>query len=275
MQSYKMRRLVLATIIAFCLVLIGLNLFLDINVLDTVDIIIDLLLIGAIIVFLILQSKYNLLCKNGLNCLYMKEESERYIEEIKKHLGEQRHDFLNVMQILYGYTQLKKPDKIIDYIKCYSKKIENLGKIYNMKNIKFADMLYNMERESDSLGIGFNIYVETPDFSHVSVLEDEMTIYAVRGIINNYFYLINEIKNSKPSLCLKLMDTKHKIIIQLHIEEEVEEDKGIRFSTTGFFSDIIGKDIPSIDSIKEVCSKQGIDFSNSDDYRKVELSIVK
>lgn len=39
------------------------------------------------------------------------------MENFKEILRIQRHDFLNHLQIIQGYLQLKKPEKAEDYIK--------------------------------------------------------------------------------------------------------------------------------------------------------------
>ncbi len=274
MQSYSKYHLSLA-IITFSIILIGLNLYLDINALNMIDIIIDVMLIGAIVLFLFLNKKYNLLCRSGINCLYLEEESVKNIEELKKHLSEQRHDFLNVMQILYGYTQLKKPDKTINYIKSYSKKIENLGRLYNMKNIKFADMLYNMEREADFLGIDFNMLVETPDNNYNPVLDNDGILFIVEGLINNYFYAISSLKNSMISLCFKFSDNGHRAIIRLYVSGDLHNDEGFGFSKAELFWDSIQKNIPHIDTIKNMCNELRIDTCISEDLRDVELSFMR
>lgn len=270
MRSHLKYRLALLIVI-FCLIVITLNLYIDINALDSTGIILDSLLIVAIIILFILHNKYNLLCRGNINCLYINQELEKGAEGIKSHLKDQRHDFLNVMQILYGYTQLKKQDKIIDYILSYSKKVENLGRLYNMKNIKFADMLYNMGRVSDNLGINFNIFINTSDSNHNPVLEGKSTLYVVEGIINNYFYIINQSKNPKLGLKFKLSDKRYKTEMELCITGESINSEDFKFPQTQLFWHDTKKHIYPMDSIKKECTKLGMDIFISDDLRETKL----
>ena len=71
-------------------------------------------------------------CKRN-NSLDIEAEREMYIESLKNHLREYRHDFFNLLQVLYGYTQLNKPDKVLQHITDYCRQMENIGTLYNCK----------------------------------------------------------------------------------------------------------------------------------------------
>ncbi|MDF2673645.1 MAG: hypothetical protein K0R09_1910 [Clostridiales bacterium] len=45
----------------------------------------------------------------------------------------QRHDFMNYLQVIYGYIQIKKPNEAIGYIKNINKHMITISKIYNLE----------------------------------------------------------------------------------------------------------------------------------------------
>ena len=53
-------------------------------------------------------------------------ESEDFINVLRK----QRHDFMNDLQVIYGYLQIKRPQGALDYIDRLSKQNEIISEIY-------------------------------------------------------------------------------------------------------------------------------------------------
>ncbi|HRS22024.1 MAG TPA: Spo0B domain-containing protein, partial [Clostridia bacterium] len=119
-------------------------------------------------------------------------EKERYIESLKEHLSEQRHDFFNLLQILYGYTQLKKPDKVLEHISEYCKRMENIGRLYNCKCIKLADLLYNKVKEAESADLKLEVSVEVSFDSAVRILDEVPVVYVVDHVIMGFLYVLDE-----------------------------------------------------------------------------------
>ena len=57
----------------------------------------------------------------------------------------QRHDFMNYLQVIYGYIQIDKPTEAINYIKNINKYMITLSKIFNL--------------ECDALGMFFQEFI--------------------------------------------------------------------------------------------------------------------
>lgn len=67
---------------------------------------------------------------------------EKYVIE---QMRLQRHDFMNYLQVIYGYIQINKPDEAINYIKNINKYMITLSKIFNL--------------ECDALGMFFQEFI--------------------------------------------------------------------------------------------------------------------
>ena len=130
-------------------------------------------------------------CRNIDEASMVEAEKERSIESLKAHLSEQRHDFFNLLQVLYGYTQLKKPDKVLAHIKDYCRQMENIGRLYNCKCIKLADLLYTKDKEAESIDLNLEINVEVSFNSVVRMLDDEVVLHAVDHAISGFLYVLD------------------------------------------------------------------------------------
>ncbi len=69
-----------------------------------------------------------------------------YIEKyVIEQMRLQRHDFMNYLQVIYGYIQINKPAEAINYIKNINKYMIALSKIFNL--------------ECDTLGMFFQEFI--------------------------------------------------------------------------------------------------------------------
>ncbi len=66
-------------------------------------------------------------------------ELENYISLLRK----QRHDFMNDLQVIYGYLQMMRPKGALDYIDRLSKENEIISEIYKLQDNKFSLCLEN------------------------------------------------------------------------------------------------------------------------------------
>ncbi|OPJ55557.1 Spo0B domain-containing protein [Alkalithermobacter paradoxus] len=83
-----------------------------------------------------------------------------YWELIEELLKEQRHDFLNEIQIIYGYMKLNRTDKVIEYINKCSKNAKINSKLSNLNCIELYIMLSDKFKRANNLGlcIDFEVY---------------------------------------------------------------------------------------------------------------------
>ena len=61
-------------------------------------------------------------------------ELENYISLLRK----QRHDFMNDLQVIYGYLQIKKPQGALEYIDRLSKENQIISEIYKLQDNRFS-----------------------------------------------------------------------------------------------------------------------------------------
>ncbi|HEY8890364.1 MAG TPA: Spo0B domain-containing protein [Clostridium sp.] len=73
--------------------------------------------------------------KDGLE----KDELQNYIILLRK----QRHDFMNNLQVIYGYLQMKRPECALEYIDKLSKENEVISEIYKLQDEGFSLCLEN------------------------------------------------------------------------------------------------------------------------------------
>jgi hypothetical protein len=66
-------------------------------------------------------------------------ELENYISLLRK----QRHDFMNDLQVIYGYLQMKRPQGALDYIDRLSKENQIISEIYKLQDNGFSLCLEN------------------------------------------------------------------------------------------------------------------------------------
>lgn len=125
------------------------------------------------------------------SCGMVEAEREQAVENLKVHLSEQRHDVFNLLQVLYGYTQLKKPDKVLTIIKDYCAQMENIGRLYNCKCIKLADLLYTKGKEAESIDLKLMVRAVVSFEPVVRILDDEAVIHAVDHAISNFLYAMD------------------------------------------------------------------------------------
>jgi sensor histidine kinase regulating citrate/malate metabolism len=62
--------------------------------------------------------------------------------EVIKHIREQRHDFMNHIQVVWGYLQLKKPDEAIRYIARINEEFNVLGSLFKISCPQLSLFLY-------------------------------------------------------------------------------------------------------------------------------------
>ena len=66
-------------------------------------------------------------------------ELENYISLLRI----QRHDFMNELQVIYGYLQIEKPQGALQYIDKLSKQNQIIGEIYKLQDNEFSLCLEN------------------------------------------------------------------------------------------------------------------------------------
>lgn len=72
--------------------------------------------------------------------MFMEDFFELAIEELRI----QRHDFMNYMQVIFGYIQINKPDNASEYIKKINSRMITLSRIFNLESSYLGILLQNL-----------------------------------------------------------------------------------------------------------------------------------
>lgn len=201
-------------------------------------------------------------CSQSEKCEIVEAEREQAVESLRAHLSEQRHDFFNLLQVIYGYTQLKKADKVLEYIRSYSSKLENIGRVYNSKCIKMADLLYTKEKEAENVDLNFEVSVEISFDPIIRILEEENIIHVIDSIIDNYFYMLNKNGHNNATVVYALKENADSFAMEIYCKEirngGMEAFPFIFADKEIYWSKISGS-VESVDSIMEFCRKTGLE----------------
>ena len=113
----------------------------------------------------------------------MREDSELkvyYEDLINELLKEARHDFLNELQLIYGYIRLNKPEKAIDTINRISESSRIFSKLSKLNCLELYILL--TKKYNDAKILGLNINYEVDIYSERRNIVDVSTINALKFI---------------------------------------------------------------------------------------------
>ncbi|HWQ30205.1 MAG TPA: Spo0B domain-containing protein, partial [Negativicutes bacterium] len=137
------------------------------------------------------ETEKSKVCTVADDCSLLEAEMELSIESLRSHLSEQRHDFFNLLQILYGYTQLKKSDKVLSHITDYCRKMENIGRLYNARCIKLADLLYTKGKEADNIDLNLEVNADISYEQAAKALDDQRILHVVDHALSGLYYMLD------------------------------------------------------------------------------------
>lgn len=81
--------------------------------------------------------------------------------EVVKSIREQRHDFMNHIQVIWGYLQLQKPEQAVRYITQLNEESSVFSSLFRMGNPSISLFLYNYIKRAYKLGLRVDLEVET------------------------------------------------------------------------------------------------------------------
>ncbi|OFI07213.1 hypothetical protein CLOACE_04040 [Clostridium acetireducens DSM 10703] len=105
-------------------------------------------------------------------------------------IRKQRHDFMNDIQIIYGYIQTNKIDKACTYINKISEINEAISEIYNLGDNNFALCIESNIRKLIRNDVKFDIDIEI-EFFNFNIFEKSYDKKCT--LVNNIF---NELENN-------------------------------------------------------------------------------
>ncbi|HYE81250.1 MAG TPA: Spo0B domain-containing protein [Clostridia bacterium] len=217
-------------------------------------------------------------CDTGSDCNLVEAERELAMESLKAHLSEQRHDFFNLLQVLYGYTQLKKPDKVLAHIKDYCRQMENIGRLYNCKCIKLADLLYTKGKEAESIDMKLMVSAEVSFDPVIRMLEDEAVLKAVDYTLSGFLHVLDQKGFKNAHLVYNLEEDADTFRMEVFCGELGEGHlEPVSFMIPGqvLYWKKIERDVMDFDNIAKHCSDNGFDGRMLEDGMTFLISIRK
>ncbi|HOE57249.1 MAG TPA: Spo0B domain-containing protein [Bacillota bacterium] len=218
------------------------------------------------------------ICGDADECCFIEAERERSVESLKAHLSEQRHDFFNLLQVLYGYTQLKKPDKVLEHITDYCRQMENIGRLYNCKCIKLADLLYTKGKEADSIDLNFETSINVSFNTVVRMIDVDTVLNAVDNIISAFFYALEKEGSKNAHVILNLKENADNFRMEIYCMEI----KNGQFDAIDsiipkqeIYWEKTAKQIMCFDSIIKYCDNNGLEGKMLKEDSTFVLSIYK
>ena len=208
----------------------------------------------------------------------LEAEKERSIESLKAHLSEQRHDFFNLLQVLYGYTQLKKPDKVLSHIKDYCTQMENIGRLYNCKCIKLADLLYTKDKEAGSIDLNLEVNVDVSFDPVIRMLDDEAVLHAVDHAVSIFLYVLDDKGFKNSHIQFDLREGADDFQMEIYCRELREgqlEPISFVVPLQEIYWKKIERSIICMDRITKHCNDNGFDGRMFEDGSTFVLSIRK
>jgi len=134
------------------------------------------------------------------------------VENLLKGLLEanrhQRHDFLNHLQVIWGFLKIKKEDKAIEYMQDVTDYLQGLRELNNIGNIELAA---DISVKVLSLGLKKGFRISIPE---VWNLEDK-NIPKVRDFLNEFWEKLLQVVIPED-LNIKLTFKEGKIILDVH-----------------------------------------------------------
>jgi hypothetical protein len=92
-------------------------------------------------------------------CVEVKENNWEF-DYAMEQLRLQRHDFMNFLQVIYGYLQINKPQEAINYIKEVNRKMTTLSQIFNLECPFLALFLQDLIMSCSKLNIEVELHCE-------------------------------------------------------------------------------------------------------------------
>ncbi|AFS78986.1 putative signal transduction histidine kinase [Gottschalkia acidurici 9a] len=115
------------------------------------------------------------------------------IKDLKNLSRNQRHDYMNIFQIIYGYLQLNRKEDAIDQIKKVTSMTQNISKLYSISIFSMVLLLERKIMQANNLGINLNIEVETESNSEFRAIDNEEELLEkTREIIDCLLYQHSE-----------------------------------------------------------------------------------
>lgn len=130
-------------------------------------------------------------------------------EAVVRYLREQRHDFMNHIQVIWGFLQLGRADKSVKYIKDMNRKLDVLGKALRLNNPIVSLFFYEKILDANECGMDVDIEMEEIDINRYFADEIKVRISVLKQAIDEIIKISSNRSSGKE------------IYIDLFEEEEI------------------------------------------------------
>lgn|GEM_PF-3469496 len=122
--------------------------------------------------------------------------------EFMRFLRVYKHDFLNHLQVVLGYLQLKKPERALEYLKEAIEEVEKSGSVMRLGLPSVAFWLLLEELKQKEQGIIFQL---TNDTDFIASEEQEQAILTcLKPLVEEIGCTIGNLPYEKRAWCLNL-----------------------------------------------------------------------
>ncbi|RCW66415.1 Spo0B domain-containing protein [Saliterribacillus persicus] len=142
--------------------------------------------------------------------------------EIMQAIRHYRHDYLNDLQLLHGYAQLGKWDKVKEKMNMYVQKANNERELDQLNIPKTSLYIYRTNWETNNIQLSFSVNKKVDIASNSNI--DESLKYHLEELINEIHFYENP---------------NELIIAELDMELETSEKLNIRLILAHNFKDIV------------------------------------
>lgn len=133
---------------------------------------------------------------------------EKLLKELLEANRYQRHDFLNHLQVIWGFLKIKKEDKAITYMQDVTDYLQGLRELNNIGNIELAA---DVTAKILSIGLKKKFRVSVPESWNIA---DE-NIPKVRYFLNEFWEKLVQVASDEV-IDIKLAFKEGKIILDVH-----------------------------------------------------------
>ncbi|MTI66682.1 MAG: hypothetical protein FH753_08790 [Firmicutes bacterium] len=155
----------------------------------------------------------------------LNEKKGSLINDIRNLSREQRHDYMNILQIIYGYLQIKKENKAVEHIKKVTDITQNISKVYALSIPSISLLLDKKIRKAGYEGVKFIYNInECFDTSYRDIENEKYIVNRLNEIINNIIDF-SEVYNKKV-IILKIKEDQYNLTFNIKtpfIKEDLDK----------------------------------------------------
>jgi len=168
----------------------------------------------------------NLLTKESQYNYELIKNKGNFIKDIKNISSEQRHDYMNIFQIIYGYLQLRKNDMAVEHIKKITFITGNISKVYNLTIPSISLLLDKKIRKYSNEGLELVFGVKNElDVEYRDIENESFIVSKLNEIMDLIIERINLYDNLN-SIEMEIIEKKDnlEIFIKSKLNLEIMKD---------------------------------------------------